>query len=290
MGTPHSQRHVWITGAAGLIGSALVRHHRRARIASKYRVTALQREELDLTNSRLLQERLAGDPPDIILHAAAMSRGPHCETDPELAHRVNVEVTQTMLEMAQGSRMIFLSTDLVFDGTQGNYRETDAVHPLSVYAKTKVEAEARVLADPRHLVVRTSLNGGISPNGQRSFNEGLVQAWKEGKETPLFEDEYRSPIHADETALFLWELIEGGFSGLVHLAGSERLSRLAIGQYVAEAHPKPEPKIRRAKRAEFQGPPRPGDTSLDTSRIAQWLGLAPMGLRPWMKQHPESRI
>src|SRR2546430_717015 len=93
--------------------------------------------------------------------------------------------------------LVFLSTDLVFDGKKGNYVETDPVHPLSVYADTKVRAEPYVLAQPNHVVVRTSLNAGHSPTGDRAFNEEMRKAFAAGRTLSLFEDEFRCPIPAE---------------------------------------------------------------------------------------------
>jgi len=102
-----------------------------------------------------------------------------------------VEVTRLLAELAADVSFLFISTDLVFDGKRGWYDESSPVSPLTVYAETKVEAEQIVLQNPRHTVIRTSLNGGTSPAGNRGFNEELRRAWEAGKPTRLFVDEFR---------------------------------------------------------------------------------------------------
>src|SRR5262249_25601370 len=155
------------------------------------------------------------------IHCAALSRSPACEAEPSLARRLNVDVTARLARLATEIPFIFFSTDLVFDGRKGNYEEAAEVNPLSVYAETKVEAERVVLANPKHTVIRTSLNCGSSPSGDRGLDEQLCQAWRAGKVLRLFTDEFRCPIPAELTARGVWELAARKQTGLFHLAGSE---------------------------------------------------------------------
>lgn len=152
----------------------------------------------------------------MVVHCAGLTRNPVCQADPERAWRANVEVTARLagLAAAAGAPLLFLSTDLVFDGTRGHYRETDAPNPLSVYAETKAEAERRVLAaHPAHVVIRTSLNHGASPTGDRSFTEDMLRTVRGGGRLSLFTDEYRCPIAADATARSVWSLARRCGSG-----------------------------------------------------------------------------
>ena len=105
----------------------------------------------------------------------------------------------------------------------GNYDESAPVNPLSVYAETKVAAEQVVLANPRHTVIRTSLNGGTSPTGDRGFNEQIRRAWQAGKPYSLFTDEFRSPIAAEVTARAFGNWRPGGARAL-----SRRRKRTAL--------------------------------------------------------------
>ena len=180
--------------------------------------------------------------PQLIIHCAALSKSPECEANPALARKLNVEVTALLAELAADIPLVFLSTDLVFDGRTGNYDETAPVNPLSVYAETKAAAEQVVLANPKHTVIRTSLNGGTSPTGDRGFNEQMRRAWQAGQTLRLFTDEFRSPIPAEVTARAIWELAAQNKPGLYHVAGSERLSRWQIGQLLAARWPELKPR------------------------------------------------
>lgn len=260
----------WVTGAGGLIGHALLRSPHRP---AGWSTLGWRRSDLDLTDHDAVRAAFRQAPPDAILHCAALSRSPDCQADPALARRVNVDATRHLAELARDIPFVFFSTDLVFDGRRGGYREEDPVNPLSIYGETKVAAEGVVLSNPRHLVLRTSLNHGTSPTGDRAFNEETLRAWREGRVTRLFTDEFRSPIPADVTARATWELLAAGASGLLHLAGSQRLSRWDIGQLLARSHPEPTPRLEAASLAEYRGAPRAPDTSLDSSRAQARLSF-----------------
>src|SRR5690606_32631873 len=142
----------------------------------------------------------------VIVHCAGLTRSPDCEADPERARRLNVDVTAQLASLPEVT-LVFLSTDLVFDGTRGAYTESDPARPLSAYGRSKLGGEQETLRFPRHLVVRTSLNYGHSPTGNRSFNEEMVAAARAGRTLSLFRDEFRCPIPAAVTARALWELV-----------------------------------------------------------------------------------
>jgi dTDP-4-dehydrorhamnose reductase len=208
-----------------------------------------------------------------VVHCAALSRSADCQKAPELARALNVDVTARLVELAADIPLVFFSTDLVFDGQRGNYDETAVPNPLSVYAETKVAAEQFVLANPRHIVVRTSLNAGPSPAGNRGFDEQMLQAWSAGQTLRLYTDEFRSPIVAEATARAVWELLAANRPGLYHVAGAERLSRWEMGRLLAAAHPDANPRLEPASLKEYSGAPRSPDTSLDCAKVQQLLSF-----------------
>ncbi len=274
----------WITGAGGLIGHHLILT--AAQWGASWQVTGLTREQLDLTEANQVRAQFKRHHPQLVIHCAALSRSPACQAHPALARKINVEATALLTELAADIPFIFLSTDLVFDGRAGNYEEDAAVNPLSVYGETKVQAERIVLSNPKHLVFRCSLNGGISPTGDRGFNEQLRRSWQEGQTPTLFTDEYRSPLPAAETAHALWSIAANNQPGLYHLAGAERLSRWEIGQLVAARWPQLNPRITAGSIHEYQGTPRPGDTTLNCRKIQKWLPFKLSGFSEWLKAHP----
>jgi dTDP-4-dehydrorhamnose reductase len=226
-----------------------------------------------------------------------MSHTPACDKNPELAERLNVDVTALLCSLASGVRFFFFSTDQVFDGRSGNYDETAERNPFNVYGETKVAAENVVLSNPNHTVIRTSLNGGVSPTGDRGFNERLRIAFRNGQTLRLFTDEYRSPIPAMETARAVWELAIQNAAGTYHVAGAERLSRWEIGQLIAQrwtkgtrgsaapAHLKP--RLEPCSLADFPGFRRGPDTSLNCGKAQKLLSFPLPRLSQWLAEHPE---
>jgi dTDP-4-dehydrorhamnose reductase len=274
----------WITGAGGLIGNYLF--HSAAKFAPDWRVRPLTRSDIDLADAPKVGALFRQEQPHAIFHCAALSKSPDCQANPALARKLNVEVTQELSELARDIPFIFFSSDLVFDGRTGNYTESSPVNPLSVYAQTKVAAEQIVLANPCHSVIRTSLNGGISPSGDRGFNEQLRNAWRAGEMLRLFTDEFRCPIHAEVTACAAWELLVKNQPGLYHVAGSERLSRWDIGQLVARHLPQSNPKMVATSFKEYQGAPRAPDTSLNCAKAQKLLSFPLPALSAWLDAHP----
>lgn len=274
----------WVTGAAGLIGNCFVQI--APRFAPGWRVRGLTRRDFDLTDFNAVRRTFDADRPALVIHCAAISSNPACQADPALARRVNVEVTRVLAELCADTSFVFFSTDLVFDGRQGGYLESAEPNPLGVYAETKAEAERVVLRNSRHLVIRTSLNGGTSLRGDRSFNEQMHQAWAAGRTLGLFADEFRSPTHASVTARAVWELAIQKAAGIFHVAGTERLSRFEIGELVAARCPELKPRLERGSLKNYQGPPRAPDTSLNCDKAQGQLSFRLPGLRAWLAANP----
>lgn len=285
MTKPADKPLVWVTGAGGLIGNYLVQFSRH--FVPSLEAVGLTRAQLDLLDVASVRAAFRLQPPAAIIHCAAMSKSPECQANPALARKINVESTAWLAELAAEIPFFFFSTDLVFNGRQGNYVETDAVDPLSIYAETKVAAEQIVLTHPHHTVIRTSLNGGVSPTGDRGFNEQIRQAWLAGKTLDLFCDEFRSPIQAIETARAVWELLTRKQTGIFHIAGTERLSRAAIGAALAQRWPRLNPKIRIGSLKDYQGAPRAPDTSLNSAKAQARLSFPLPGLTSWLRANPE---
>lgn len=279
------QQLAWITGANGLIGNYLVQN--APQFAPRWRVRALTRADFDLLDFAAIARAFANEQPQLVIHCAAITAVGEAQKNPGLARRVNVEATQLLAGLATEIQFVFFSTDLVFDGRKGNYTETDAPNPLHPYGETKLAAEEMVLKNPRHLVVRTSLNGGASPSGNRAFNEQLRRSLRAaGQGMTLFTDEFRCPIPAVETARAVWELAEKHCAGLYHVAGAEKLSRLQIGKMLIKRWPEVTAKIQSGSAKDFPGPPRALDTSLNIARAQKVLSQPLPKFSEWLAAHP----
>ena len=276
----------WVTGAGGLIGHHLV----QAAPATGWQVIGLTRPQLDLTDFAAVRRVFADHRPQLVIHCAALSKTPLCQENPALAHTLNVAVTAQLAELAADIPFIFFSSDLVFDGREGNYDESGQPNPMNVYAETKLAAEQLVLRQPRHTVIRTSLNGGCSPTGDRGFNEEMRRAWQAGKTLKLFTDEFRCPMAAAVTARAVWSLAGQSKPGLYHLAGGERLSRWQIGLLLAARWPHLKPRLEAGALRDYHGPPRAPNTTLNCAKIQALLPFRLPGLTNWLAAHPQEEF
>ena len=277
-------RAIWITGAGGFIGSHLVKA--APAHTNEWRIIPLTRAALDLTDHAAVTRAFTAQKPALVLHCAGLSRSPACEANPRLAIELNVSVTHRLCLLSEEIPFVFFSTDLVFDGCKGNYIEADAINPISAYAESKAKAEECVLRNPRHTVIRMSLNAGVSPTGNRSFTEEMRRAWSRSESLNLFTDEYRSPIAAVVTAQAVWELVFQNCPGLYHLGGSERLSRWEIGQRLTHRWPGIEARMNATLLRDYAGGPRSPDTSLNCARIQRLLSFPLPRFSQWLTENP----
>ena len=280
---------VWVTGANGLIGNYLVQT--APEYAPHFRVRALARADFDLLDFAAVEREFRREQPQLVVHCAAITTVGDAQKNPALAQRVNVEVTRRLSELASEIPFVFFSTDLVFDGRKGDYTETDTANPLHVYGETKLSAEQLVLKNPRHLVIRTSINGGVSLSGNRAFNEQLRRSFQQAAQgMTLFTDEFRCPIPAVETARAVWELAVKNRTGLYHVAGTEKLSRFQIGKLLVKRWPEVTAQIKSGSAKDFPGPVRALDTSLDVSKAQKVLVNPLPGLSQWLADNPSGDL
>jgi dTDP-4-dehydrorhamnose reductase len=287
-------KRILVTGASGFLGSHIARHlaqhshdvmgtfsKHEDRLHTALGGTAVKAVGLDLSKDNSMESVLGDLKPDIVVHAAALADLKSCQEKPDIAEKINVRATCILTRLCsdQGARLIFLSTDQVFDGEKGDYNESHAPHPIHIYGQTKAKAEQAVLGMPRSAgtVVRVALTYGKSPTGLRSSTEQIL-AWLERGERPrLFVDEIRSPILAEDVASAVCEMVHQEVPlNLLHLAGPHALSRFEMGQSVAEAFGYEASLIQGVKQADLNLiPPRPRDLSFNVSLARKTLAHPP---------------
>jgi dTDP-4-dehydrorhamnose reductase len=226
---------------------------------------------VDLADPARTASELAAADPELIIHAAAISSTEVVRKDLERGRAVNTQGTARLAEWCaeHGRRIVYTSTDLVFDGSRSWYREEDPAVPVLAYGRSKRAAEPSVLAAPRGLVARVSLMFGPSRSGRESYFDRTIAALRRGEPQTLFEDEFRTPLDLYSAAALLVRLAESDTCGLIHVAGSARVSRYELVRRVALALGIDPGLVRANRQADAQFPePRPADVSLDTSRLA----------------------
>jgi dTDP-4-dehydrorhamnose reductase len=273
----------WITGAGGLVGSYLVRT--ASRWAPAWDARGLTRQDVDLTDEAAVRRLWQEHQPAAVIHCAAISRPAVCEQDPELATKINVGATALLASLASEVPLLFFSSDQVFDGRQGRYVETDRINPINRYGETKAAAEELVLSNPRHTVIRLALTAGTSLTNDRSFVEDMRRSARQGQRLTLFTDEFRSPVPAGVVARAVWELIAQKQSGLYHLGGAERLSRMEIGEVLAMKYSELASRLQPGSVAAYHGPPRPPDLSMCCEKIQRLFSFPIPGFRSWLMNH-----
>lgn len=269
---------ILVTGGSGYLGSALLHHLHAGRPQTELAATYFSKTpafdfaslfRLDLCDGDSIQDVVRHVEPDVIVHTAAQMQGSF-----DALRRVNAAASGILARAAKENhaRLVHLSTDLVFDGRQGNYREEDPPNPVVEYARSKFEAEEEVLASGAEaVIVRTSLIYGFAPVDPRT------RAVLDGDMPRLFADERRSPIWVDNLCAALAELCEGDYTDILHVAGAQDLSRHDFGIKLMRALGGDESRLI-ATRSGESGLIRPLDCTLDCSRARRILKTKLLGV------------
>jgi len=237
--------------------------------------------KVDLTNFPDLREMFQTLQPDAVMHLAAQSQPNRCQKEPEASHRINVTAAWDLAGLCAEAAIpcVFTSTDLVFDGLNPPYRETDPVSPINLYGEQKVLAEEGMLSRyPQTAVCRMPLMFGAAPPTASSFIQPFIETLRSHGDLKLFTDEFRTPVSGTTAARGLLLALQK-VQGRIHLGGKERLSRYAFGQLMAEVLHLPTTGLQGCRQQDVtMAAARPPDVSLDSSK-AFALGYAPPSLR-----------
>lgn len=220
-----------------------------------------------------------------VLNCAGSCKLKSCELAPMMAWRVNVEGVENLLDVigSAGVRLVHLSIDLVFSGTAaGGHVESDRTDPVTVYGKSMVVAEQLLLsADRSAAVLRISLPMGVSFNGHAGAIDWIQSRFKKGKPATLYYDEFRTPTYTDCLNRVCGDVLaRSEIRGLHHAGGPRRLSLYQIAQIINRVGGyRPELLHGCFRKQAGPMPPRAGDVTLDSSKLALALGYAPFD--PW---------
>ena len=286
---------VLVTGVHGLLGRSLLRVAEEGAGFDLFgcgRTAGAARGEVyyqtDLLDRHDLRSLLDRVQPDWVIHTAAITNVDLCETEKELARRVNVDLVDDLAVacMESGAGLVHLSTDYVFDGREGPYGETDRPNPLSHYGALKLASEASVLeGGVKGLVVRTLWLYGHASGARRNLVTWPLDALGRGEDLKIVDDQWGNPTFVDDLAKTLLELCRKQQTGLLHMGGGDYMTRFGMTRALARTFDLPENRVHpTSTEAMNQEAPRPLRSGLRTDALTSILGHSPSTLAQGLSQ------
>lgn len=282
---------ILITGSNGLLGQKLIEQLSQS---STHTVVAIGRgpsrlprgtkniiyEDCDITDLKRTTEIFRDHHPDTVIHAAAMTNVDDCELNPSTCFLHNVEATKNIIKAAESNscHIIHLSTDFIFDGKDGPYNEEAKPNPISIYGKSKLEAEQLIQqSNTKWAIVRTVLVYGVAPGLSRSnIILWVKESLEQGKAIQVVTDQYRTPTLAEDLATGCLLIAEKQATGIFNVSGEQLLTPYEMAVRTAEHFNLDGSLIKVASSETFSQPAkRPLRTGFDISKAKKILGYSP---------------
>ncbi len=244
-------------------------HHRKIQLSgttSKY---------ISLESINDIQAGIEKINPEVVIHTAGLTNVELCETKPELAHHINVELAENVANVCAKLKvpLVHISSDHLFLGNEQNVDEKHSIAPLNVYAKTKAEAEIRVLDSyPESLVIRTNFYGW-GTSYRSSFSDMIINELRKKESLTLYDDVNYTPIYIGVLKDAVHDLINMHATGIFNVVGDERLSKYQFGLKIAKQFGFDEFLIQKGNISDQNNLiQRPKDMSLSNKKICDVLG------------------
>ena len=236
--------------------------------------------QLDITNKSDVKSLITSFRPDIIINGAAMTNVDACETHRELAWKVNVIGVENLVEVSRriDCTLFHISTDYVFDGKNGPYKESDRVNPINYYGKTKLAGENVILAGGISLtIIRTIVVYGTGINVKNNYALWVINSLRAGEAIRCVDDQIANPTHVGDLSASILKAVERERTGLYHICGADAVSRYTFAIKIAEVFGLDASLIERVQSDTFrQGAPRPMTTGFITVKAQSELDFHPM--------------
>ena len=275
-----------VTGSAGLVGTQVVKDLSKSnyQVYSCYHNTKPEfgiLHQMDLTNYDDMSKSIDEIEPDVIIHLAAMTNVDLCETERELALKINAKATEILSKQAAKQRafFVYVSTDYVFDGENGMKKETDIPNPINNYGRTKLEGEKAVQdMASSWCIARTSTPFGLHST-KKSFPVLVAQNLKTKTEFSAVTDQYTSPTFVPNLSKMIIEIATRQIVGVIHLAGATRISRFDMAERVADKLSLDKTFLKPTSIKDMNWvAKRPKDSSLDISKAVAILKEKPLSI------------
>jgi dTDP-4-dehydrorhamnose reductase len=283
-----------ITGTSGLLGNKIAdvaKHNYEVIPTHNTKPLHSNSLKLEITNLNEALSIFNKLEPNIVIHTASETNVDKCETEKEHAWKTNVEGTRNITEACKnvGAKLIYISTDYVFDGEKGLYNEEDKPNPVNYYGLTKLEGERQVIEhSENYAVLRTSVLYGWHP-WKQNFVTWVINQLKQEKEINVVDDHYNTPTLADNLAEIAIEVAEKDRRGLYHASGRERISRYEFAKQIARTFNLNAEIVKPAKMSQLTAwiAKRPRDSSLNTSKIQKQLKTKPLDITEGLNKMKE---
>ncbi|MCF8449771.1 MAG: SDR family oxidoreductase [Taibaiella sp.] len=236
---------IFISGASGLVGGNCLKHFTEMGcevVGSYFSYKTDNTVFYDTLNPAHPENfDVAAFAPDVIVHCGALTHVDYCETHPEESYEKTVQSTINLIALAKAikCRMVYISTDYVFDGVNGPYREDAPVHPISIYAEHKLQAEQLVIKEISDaLVLRVTNVYGDEVRGKNFVARIIEQCVNKQKLTlKLPYDQYASPANAWDIARAMYVLLQDEKQGIYHIGSTDYLNRVELALRVLSYFP-----------------------------------------------------
>jgi dTDP-4-dehydrorhamnose reductase len=236
--------------------------------------------KLDLLDLHSIKPTIKKLKPDTIVHTAAYTDVDGCENHRDVARKLNADATKQIALAADeiDAHLTYISTDYVFDGEKGRYKEEDKPSPINYYGHTKLEGERHVRASSNDwCIARTSAIYGWGGE-KKNFATWLLDNLSAEKQVKVVTNQYVSPTLNTNLAEMVSEISEKKLTGVLHTSGVSRVSRYKFAVELAKVFDQDPNLIKRAKKEEMAwSAKRPKDSSLDVSRCVRLLNTKPLG-------------
>jgi len=273
-----------VTGSSGFVGSQVIKDliSRQFQVFSCYHkikpklgIPTL----LDLSQTSRISQILKETSPDVIIHLAALTNLDVCETEKDMAYKLNSEATGVLAEEAQKNNIFFIyvSTDYVFDGEKGLNKESNQPDPISIYGKSKLDGETKVrkLAS-EWCIARTSTPFGMNQQ-KKSFPQMLIENLQKNIQTNIITDQFTSPTYLPNLSQMLIEIGMKKINGILHVSGDTRISRFDFAKLIAKKMEFNAKLLKPILMKEINWKAkRPKDSSLDVSKAKSILKEKPI--------------
>ena len=273
---------VLVTGSAGLVGQQVVKD-----LSNSHQVFSCYNEskpeygdsvKMDLKNREMISSILTEKKPDIVIHLGAMTGVDLCEKEKTSATEINTKATEIIAKECSklNSFLVYVSTDYVFDGNLGMYKEDDVTNPLGFYGKSKLEGEKVVQNfSTNWCIARTSTPFGLHPT-KKSFPMWVIENLQKQKQIDILIDQFTSPTYIPNLSRMLIEISERRITGIIHAAGASKISRYQMASMISAKLNLDGTLLKQISINKMKWVARrPKDSSLDVSRASSILNEKP---------------